>query len=1632
MTYNADYWKTRTKRLASEISLQSTLSPDKTRPSMQVFDSNTAKDIGYTLEPDWQVKREVTAIGDKDTLISPAKWEFTDLIRDDAGNIADYIAHDPEGNQYTKAELDLYEENTDEQGNILPEVEQTNWFMQNFPVTAKVVMGALGGLSAGADWLNTAINTQLNKTDAGLAFNEWQANPLIQKSEFFKNSFVNKWILAGSEHEALTIGDLINNVIQIAPIPGARKIPYSKEAIDKMGEQLMKQLAVASDESKRLLSEAKPVVGKLATEETGSVRLPGGGVPEKSPTPKVTPEVKEPWQMTRKSLISTKKQPLSPIGSEIQFIRYGSPTQNSIDYTTNQTLQGMSVYELDSRGASKTIIRGEFADRKDVYIGKGTIVGYGSDGEPLVKNYTLRKASPLQDERAYYDGLSREEWGKRLNTHKSTVQQALSEGKPVPPEVLKDYPDLVTPEVKPVRGTEPPKLEDLSAWVKEKKGQPGITKEGSWIPAFQDYSPNSTQYVYRNPNGDIEGILSIIGGKNEAGVVDYAVSIAAKPSRVSIGKQLIEQAIKDGYPPDLLLKQDFTKSGARFTNRLLNETPTPKAEVPTTSVKDTVESLLSEGKPVPKDMMDEYIKLAKETPELKTNVPKIKSPLATTSGSGTVPPARTTVKSTPVPPTPPKSPLGTIEGMWNQGRQPVPKSVDTYLKAQEYGNDIYYGIRRMQGQVSKNLSIETGGKNDVITLLTRSPGAANAGATRYILAIEEVKKIAPNAMADDINTILYANHAKEVLAEKGAKRVMAGGFTTQAELDAALSQLETKLGKAEFAKVTKAAEHIQGIYANELKRLVEEGLVSKELGDELAKKYPWYNPLQYVEDAEILANQGKSVKPFNVISSGIKRLTEVGTAKEASAPLNILGDQLIKNEVRIVKNQTGRAIIDLALQDKALGVHKISTIRPVASVGGESVFRPTYEDIPGTLSFFENGKRQVYQVPDFIYREANVLNKTISNPVSSLIGAMNGISRSAFTTASPPFVVSNILNDMLTAFLNRGILPHETGMRLISAMRGLENDKIMQAFRLSGGYQQRFYGRGANALAKDVGVTSGKVITDSKSFMKKVWEAVPAAGEAGEQAPRTALFKRQLDRTLPEWRNMTVEAIAATPQGRKAAADAVELTINFGRGGYLIKAANPFVIFLNASMEGTKLPFRVLRTNPAARWRLAGVAAGVTGLAAYNLSYPEYMDIPNNIRWGSVVIMLPSNKKNPDGTNVPNYVTIIPKTREWGMLLGSLGYAMESMYAKDPANFGTFSSTMAPMLSPISEVPIPQVIAELVEQQANWDFYTSRPIVSQSLQNLPTGEQTTPNVSRTIEAGAKALGISPVRTQHFISGLFGGASQTITSVTDWIAKLVAPETPSPEVAALADQYNALPESEQPNFLKKLNASNKRALENYLTGRREALPILGAIGRRIMPGYGGQLESNQYDLEEKVSVLPSYWTKTMTPEQMESVDVKLWTQKKKDDANIIQKYDIDTMGMDDYSKEEYLKTHSDLEATLLLWAHKTSIISLEAANKLDSMATEYGIPLESIPAFGKTDSGKERIPPQNLWATYFAYYALEKLDETTGKMVADTKKREAFRKSNPEFEAWGEANLGWKPLTSSSTSSSGTSSAVNIK
>ncbi len=847
----------------------------------------------------------------------------------------------------------------------------------------------------------------------------------------------------------------------------------------------------------------------------------------------------------------------------------------------------------------------------------------------------------------------------------------------------------------------------------------------------------------------------------------------------------------------------------------------------------------------------EIAKLAqKVTPEvtkgIETTVPPIKPP------TPIVPPAKPPMPPTPLPAGGGKG-LDDMLSMIKQGRKPPPKPTERGIKIQEYINDMFYGLRQMQTRVGKVRPIRPGGSDDFITAVTRMPGAANVGFTRAVLTKETMKKIAPDIPEDIFNVIINSNHYKEVLAEKGVGRVMAGGFTTQAELDNVLRTLQQTIGVDEYNKATQASEVIKAVYASERERLVNAGLLSREVADEFAVKYPWYNPLKYADDLENFI-PGQKVKPFSVISNGIKRLTEEGTAKAARAPMDILYEQMIQNETRIQKNEISRAIINLAKDDPKLldKVTKKSLIRPVAEVEGEVIFRPYRGDIPGTLSYFENGKRQVYEVPEFIYREATQLMDDLSkfnqHALVSFAGSLTGISRAAFTTFSPAFVVSNVLNDSLTAFVKGGILPYQTVSKLINIARGLKNDKLMQAFNLSGARQARFFGED---ITKKVLKHGGNVIKADENIPTRLARLIPTAGEAGEQAPRIATFEKYLNKHLPNWRSLTAEEIAASPEGRTAAASAVEVTINFGRGGFLAKSANPFLIFMNANMEGMKLPFRAIRDSVPARWRLAGMTAASTAIGAYNMSYPEYFDIPNDIRWGSILIMLPSKEIDPvTNKPKPNYMCLIPRTREWGAFTGSFTYAMEKLYADSPIEFGTFASTVAPQLFPFADIPMPVVIEELVEQTANWDFYRSMPIVSDTMERLPAEQQVEPWVSPTIQAISGLIpesmpGIgklaSPIRMQHAFNGLFGGAGQAAASIGDYIVDMLNRIEPDSRITGLVRAYNAAPTAaKRAKILKDLSPEDRDAVFAEIRKPKKGVPIVTPIVRRIMPERGGQL------------------------------------------------------------------------------------------------------------------------------------------------------------------------------------------------
>ena len=124
---------------------------------------------------------------------------------------------------------------------------------------------------------------------------------------------------------------------------------------------------------------------------------------------------KERRNKAQSDLVASKKR-IPKIDETINFIRFGNIVEKSKNWAEGNTEQGMSVYSLSGDGAAEQTIRTEFSENKSAFIGKGRVVGYGSDGEPLVADVgDIRKATPAEIDRADYYGMGKKKWLEYLD-----------------------------------------------------------------------------------------------------------------------------------------------------------------------------------------------------------------------------------------------------------------------------------------------------------------------------------------------------------------------------------------------------------------------------------------------------------------------------------------------------------------------------------------------------------------------------------------------------------------------------------------------------------------------------------------------------------------------------------------------------------------------------------------------------------------------------------------------------------------------------------------------------------------------------------------------------------------------------------------------------------------------------------------------------------------------------------------------------------------------------------------------------------------------------------------------------------------------------------------------------------------
>lgn len=81
------------------------------------------------------------------------------------------------------------------------------------------------------------------------------------------------------------------------------------------------------------------------------------------------------------------------VGDTIDFIRHGRPPEDgySRNHRDGTEEDGVSVYLIDG---SEVVYVGWYFGiaQRPAYRGRGTVVGFGSDGEPLVRIKSLRRA----------------------------------------------------------------------------------------------------------------------------------------------------------------------------------------------------------------------------------------------------------------------------------------------------------------------------------------------------------------------------------------------------------------------------------------------------------------------------------------------------------------------------------------------------------------------------------------------------------------------------------------------------------------------------------------------------------------------------------------------------------------------------------------------------------------------------------------------------------------------------------------------------------------------------------------------------------------------------------------------------------------------------------------------------------------------------------------------------------------------------------------------------------------------------------------------------------------------------------------------------------------------------------------
>ena len=568
-----------------------------------------------------------------------------------------------------------------------------------------------------------------------------------------------------------------------------------------------------------------------------------------------------------------------------------------------------------------------------------------------------------------------------------------------------------------------------------------------------------------------------------------------------------------------------------------------------------------------------------------------------------------------------------------------------------------------------------------------------------------------------------------------------------------LEQLKEKIGAARFDRISKVADGLADIQNNKaLNILVEGKVITPKVAETLRERYPNYLRSEIMDEA--LATTDPQFK-----------------RADNGEPLGRINKSFLKTKqgTEMQINDDVLDVIRRSLVTKVAAAQKQLVIDQIAEDFGKEVGRQRFEE--GSLVSKVNPKAippgyvksstkasggRIFAVRQDVADLLEGLNQKQADFITKAMSSYNRLFRAGATTLRVPFLFNNVFRDVQESlFKARSIEGQKSQMA--SYVKG-----AFHAMRNTLGISDQVYKNWIEAGGAYGGIVSSIPKTVDVPFrLKSPVEKLKVAAQGAVTLPFEAIAKlaefSENTSRLAEW--IRLEGAPLHPELR--ALQSRDITVDFEKVGDAMKRINQVVPFLNANIQGTVNDLRAFRDQPA---------LSVGRMIAY-IILPAILGYEWNKRFENEEDVDPYIKNaywhfntgievEQDGKKLPALITI-----RKGAFAQTVSYYVNALleYANNDPNFkqklkdftaqGTLDSLIASVVPPVMRLPI--------EQAANKSFFTGRPIITQSIENVERSKQFKPATTNTARRMGELTGISPARFEHALTGAFPAAQQIL-------------------------------------------------------------------------------------------------------------------------------------------------------------------------------------------------------------------------------------------------------------------------------